>query len=241
LERFADFAAVGLALVLVWGWCRVHERHAAVIRVLQVAEPDLHDIFTFYAHLGRLVMRGTRVTLGLHQFMKFAKDTGCVDNPEDHSPQGFIMSSAQAEVVFTQVANSEIRVTCEGDHRFYFEGFLETLIRLACIKYGWTARGASKEEASPGWAAPKGGGDLPFASPRTQKLAQAKAASAKPTAEPKPDADKEAENTTDLVTTLKIFLYNDVLPKARRNKLSGSAHARKKADTMAERAAQQAI
>lgn len=227
----------------------MHERHAAAVRVLQVAEPDLHDIYTFYAHLGRMVMRGQRITLGLGQFMKFAKDTGCVENPDDHSPQGFIMSTAQAEVVFTQVCNAQIKQTLEGDHRFFFEGFLETLIRLACIKYGWQPRAA--KEGGAGDSArggsvtfkPAGGpeGDVPFSSPRTQKLAAANKADGKGGGKGGADDAAEAENTTDLVTTLKIFLYNDVLPKARRNKLAGSSHARKRAEHMAETAAQQRL
>lgn len=214
---------------------RMKERQQAVIHVLKVTEPDLKDIYTFYCHLGRLILRGGRPTMGMGQFMKFARHTGCVGSQDGVATENEgAATQAQVEVVFTQVANSEVQDTLQGDHRYYFEGFLECVIRLACLKYGFDPKCDAADARSKAAEAHKtAGGGAP---------GKAKAAKAQNVGKKRPgDGSAEQQQAelcskgpgqTDLVTTLKVFLYNDVLPRARRNKLSGSAHARTKTGSM---------
>ena len=113
---------------------RLHERFLAVIGVLQTSEPDLRDIYTYYCSLGRLVKRSNRHTMGMGQFMRFARDTGCISSKDGTSETVRPVTQAQVEVVFTQVVNVEIHSKLQGDHRYFFEGFLVSVIRLACLK-----------------------------------------------------------------------------------------------------------
>ncbi|KAL6753246.1 hypothetical protein V8C86DRAFT_485540 [Haematococcus lacustris] len=96
----------------------------------QSVEDELYDVYTYYAHLGKVVHHEDKLAMNLHQFSKVAAVSNCGLTPE-HEEELFLLVADRAMAYHFDAHNRP------SEPLIFFLEFIETVCRLAAAKYEW--------------------------------------------------------------------------------------------------------